>query len=237
MRTKPLILALLVGVALSGAAQATLIDRGGGLIYDTDLNITWMQDANYALTSGYQPTGGYNEWSLGAMNWYEASKFAENLSYYDSVRGVTYNDWRLPRGMKSNGYVAYGWDAKDTELGHLYYDELKNGAGQDGYTTNVGPFLNVQHGDKFWLSYYWTDALTGINPTNAYMFSFGSGGMANPPLYGFQNFADALNYYPYVWLARDGDVLTAPVPEPTTMLLLGIGLAGLAAIKLRRKKQ
>jgi hypothetical protein len=27
---------------------AALIDRGGGLIYDTDLNITWLQDARYA---------------------------------------------------------------------------------------------------------------------------------------------------------------------------------------------
>ena len=40
-------------------AGATLIDRGGGLIYDTVLNITWLQDANYAQTMGYQDVGGY----------------------------------------------------------------------------------------------------------------------------------------------------------------------------------
>ena len=33
-------------------ACSELIDRGGGLIYDTELNITWLQDANYAFTSG-----------------------------------------------------------------------------------------------------------------------------------------------------------------------------------------
>ena len=32
----------------SGAAQATLIDRGGGLIYDSVLNVTWLQNANLA---------------------------------------------------------------------------------------------------------------------------------------------------------------------------------------------
>jgi len=32
-------------VAISGAAQASLIDRGGGLIYDTNLNVTWLADA------------------------------------------------------------------------------------------------------------------------------------------------------------------------------------------------
>ncbi|MDZ7752733.1 MAG: hypothetical protein U5S82_13950 [Gammaproteobacteria bacterium] len=33
---------------LSGAASATLFDRGRGLIYDDVLDITWLQDANYA---------------------------------------------------------------------------------------------------------------------------------------------------------------------------------------------
>ena len=30
----------------SGASHATLFDRGGGLLYDDVLNITWPQDAN-----------------------------------------------------------------------------------------------------------------------------------------------------------------------------------------------
>jgi hypothetical protein len=40
----------------------------------------------------------------------------------------------------------------------------------------------------------------------------------------------------YAWAVRDGDV--APVPEPTTMLLLGTGLVGLAGFsrkKIRKK--
>ena len=35
------------------SANAALIDRGNGLIYDSYLNITWLQDANYSVTSGY----------------------------------------------------------------------------------------------------------------------------------------------------------------------------------------
>ena len=62
---------------------AALIDRGGGLIYDEDLNITWLQDAYYAGDVEM-------EWQV-AMNW------AANLSYYDTVRNVTYTDWRLPK--------------------------------------------------------------------------------------------------------------------------------------------
>ena len=36
-------------VALSGAAQAALVNRGGGMIYDTTRNITWLADWNYDL--------------------------------------------------------------------------------------------------------------------------------------------------------------------------------------------
>ena len=33
-------------VALSGTAQAALVNRGGGMIYDTTRNITWLADMN-----------------------------------------------------------------------------------------------------------------------------------------------------------------------------------------------
>ena len=44
-------------VVISSSSHAALYDRGNGLIYDDVLNITWMQDANYAKTSGYDPDG------------------------------------------------------------------------------------------------------------------------------------------------------------------------------------
>jgi hypothetical protein len=47
MQNKASTLALLAGMVFTGSAQATLLDRGNGLIYDDVLNITWLQDANY----------------------------------------------------------------------------------------------------------------------------------------------------------------------------------------------
>jgi len=38
--------AMLLVFGVVGIANAALIDRGGGLIYDTDSGITWLQDAN-----------------------------------------------------------------------------------------------------------------------------------------------------------------------------------------------
>lgn len=78
----------IVAVSASGVARAVLIDRGGGLIYDTELNVTWLQDTNYAN---------------GSMNWSQAVAWTENLSYYDSVRKVVYNDWRLPTTAPVDG--------------------------------------------------------------------------------------------------------------------------------------
>ncbi len=55
------ICALLLPLALvftySLTAKAELINRGSGFVYDTDLDITWLQDANYARTSGYTTEG------------------------------------------------------------------------------------------------------------------------------------------------------------------------------------
>ena len=148
----------------SGSAQAALVDRGGGLIYDTDLDVTWLQDANYAKTSGYDADG--------LMTWEVAVTWAANLSYYDSVRNVTYTDWRLPTtpdtgtpgcnsvNSYSGGDCGYNVDPNSSEMAHLYFVELGNlsaytstgassgaySGGANPYSTldNVGPFINFQ---------------------------------------------------------------------------------------------
>ncbi len=46
MKKTLLAIGMMAGLVLAGKAEATLIDRGNGLIYDTVLNITWTQNAN-----------------------------------------------------------------------------------------------------------------------------------------------------------------------------------------------
>jgi len=104
---------------------AGLIDKGGGLIYDNDLNITWLQDANYAMTSGYDADG--------KMDWNSAKTWAENLNYQG------YTDWRLPTTDTS----CSGNNCTGSEMGHLFYEE--------GITSsNQGPFINVQSSTTYW---------------------------------------------------------------------------------------
>lgn len=77
-----LALASLVSTICVGMAQATLINRGGGLIYDDVMNVTWLQ--NTAGMTSVRPTFG------GAEN------LARDFVYFDPVRNTTWNDWRLP---------------------------------------------------------------------------------------------------------------------------------------------
>ena len=58
-KTKVVLGALCLTACGIGTSHAALIDRGGGLIYDDVLNITWLQDAGYAL--GWLALAHYRE--------------------------------------------------------------------------------------------------------------------------------------------------------------------------------
>lgn len=61
MKIKLLILILILLAVASTAAQASLFSRAGGtMIYDDVLGITWLKDANYAQTSGFDADGRMN---------------------------------------------------------------------------------------------------------------------------------------------------------------------------------
>ena len=205
------------GLLSFGAAQAALIDRGGGLIYDDVQNITWMQDANYSGT---------------LMNWSEANAWAADLVYGG------YSDWRLPTVFNNVDISTFGGTnagfnvaVDSSEFAHLYFVDLgnfswfdTNGAfhsgsqGVDWGLVNRGPFINIQD-DRYWFA-----TESGNHPGGAWGFDV-SRGSQGPLAQG-----NAL----YAWAVRDGDVAAIPEPETYAMLLAGLGVMGFAA--RRRKK-
>lgn len=113
-------------LALSPTANAALVNNGGGLIYDTDLNITWYEDAT------------------SSMAYSQAANWAAELT----VGGTVAGSWRLP-------WIADGQDwgfDHVGEMGHLFYAELGNPEG--GPLLNTGPFLKLQP-TYYWSSTSW----------------------------------------------------------------------------------
>jgi len=199
-------------LAVCGFTSATLVNKGNGFIYDTDLNITWY------------------DYSQVAPTWADAVDWVSTLTV-DGVSG-----WRLPSSALgayswgNDGTTTGGYNITSSEMGHLFYTELGNNGEFDtsGVETpvlfddsdnvnaihNSGPFTNLQFGNLWgdgWAD-YWSS--TGASGTD--------GIWAFDTTYGYQDNEDKVSpsiYGPgYAIAVHNGDV-----PEPATMALLGLG--------------
>jgi hypothetical protein len=126
---------------ISTSTPAALVDNGGGLIYDEDLDITWLADAN----------------SGGAQKWDDALAWAASLN-----NGGTMG-WRLPTADTCTGPSC------DAEFNHLFYNELGGSMGTP-ITGNSSPFSDIQDvywtneertGDSAWIFYFGSTELAG----------------------------------------------------------------------------
>ena len=122
---------------VSTTTNAELFDRGGGLIYDSDQDLTWLVNANYAAlelsdmrvaevisevgsVAGHTlipsdfyktPIGIYT----GAMKWWGAMAWAETLVYGG------FDDWRLPTTMQFDDPSCSG-DIRSAGQYKLFYE-------------------------------------------------------------------------------------------------------------------
>jgi hypothetical protein len=227
--------ALAAALCLPGLpAHAVLVDRGGGMLYDNVLNVTWLQDANYIRTSGFHPSG--------ALSWQQASEWIGNLAFGG------YTDWRLPQTRPLSGNQAFDFNTSNdgstdvgfnitspqSELAYMYYVNLglkgalsRSGApqpdfgifgdGSVGGTGDVGLVRNLVS------THYWYGTQVAGPTVCCASFTFRTNN-------GFQEVASQGAIF-YSWAVRDGDV--TPVPVPGSAMLMLSALAGFAL--LRRK--
>ena len=200
---------------LTTASHAALIDKGGGLIYDTDLDLTWLADANAAVGSAFDDGTNTGD---GRMSWTSAVAWADSLT----IGGAS--DWRLPAtadpDATCSGTGPRGDSCTGSEMGHLFYVELGGAPNSTIFTsgnqTLLALFSNVQGA-------YWSGTTEAGFPDFAWDFTFTSGVQSDA--FKTTNFLSG-------WAVHGGDV--SAVPAPGAVWLLGTGLLGFIASAWRK---
>ena len=213
---KSLLAVSVLAMPLSNVNAALLERLNGVAYYDTEANLTWLADANYAMTSGYD--------SDGYMDWVTANTWASSLT----ISGVS--DWRLPTTQfldsscsNQTATQSWGYGCTSSEMGNLFYNVL----GGDLYTSidtthndNYDLFTNIltDSGYTYWSS-------TQYDSYRAWTFDFDNGHQ------GYTSFPNVFS----AWLVHDGDVSASVVPVPAAVWLFCSGLLGLIGVARRHK--
>ncbi len=223
-------------------------DEYYNLIWDDDNNgnsLVWLDFTNAPI---------FDE---GYGTWYDQVDWADSLNNFgvleiDLLDGYTVvwetNDektssWRLPTtvdGIWEYGYdgdpdndgvysYTYGYNLANSEMGHLFYEELGNlgyldtsGNSQSGWgLQNTGDFDNLT------ASWYWSGTEYADSTDFAWYFYMDDGYQSithkNNPGYGLA--------------VRSGQVSASSVPEPGTVFLLGLGLLGFSGLSRRKGRR
>ena len=180
------------------AARADLIELKNGMIYDTLQDLTWLQDTRFARTSGFDADG--------LLPQFEAIAWAHSLEF----GGLT--DWRLPRSFLP-GRTGLEHAEESSELAILFY---QLGWRTDGSYTYayppsgaLGPFLNFHSTNAYPVFWFENRSNEAWHPT--FIWDVMDGGSESPQ---------------GAWAVREGQP-NARVPEPSTLLVMGLGSLGL----------
>lgn len=220
-------------IANAGLLERIIIDDGFGEVqayYDDVLDITWLKDANFAKTSGYD--------NDGKMTWTNANAWAAQLSL------GSYDDWRLPSlqifnyDFRFDGTSSRGYNISNTvdEMSYMFHVNLgldgvcdgdnneakscdKTGIGFHNTTNNTA--INTSTlGNSVAISNlmsdsYWSDSELAQNPNFAWLLYTNLG----------YTYTQDKTVTSYGWAVRSGDI--SQVPEPSTIVIFFVALISL----------
>lgn len=193
--------------ALVGRLAATEGGTDFQAYYDTEANRTWLADANYAMTSGYDADG--------RMTWQQSMDWAADLT----VGGA--DGWRLA----SSDTTCMDYNCTGSEMGNLFYNVLGGSAGSSIVSThnaNYDLFSNVISAQ------YWSSTSYATNPGYAWGFL-----MARGSPFNYKDKRDEA----FAWAVQGGDVgePVSSVPVPAAVWLFGSGLISLVGFSRHKK--
>jgi PEP-CTERM motif len=168
---------------------------------------------------------GFNLWGLDGLgvNWGEDFKPTEWVSQSDPTGWTNWQaDW--PWGTPPTGYITddlVGWDAS------TYGDAL--GFGESGNASVEFSFVVDLNTEDMW----WGADTNGA-PNTLPELTFWFGGWMGSGAAG-----DDIDWDAPIYMYEGNMVLTGelvPVPEPASMVLLGMGIVGVVATRVRKKR-
>ncbi len=235
---------MMVLLMLSGVAQATLTTIGTATFVGSEdsynYNLIWDDDNNGKSLV-------WLDFTMERMIWEWQMSVASSVDTLFSVTwnagvSVTWTDpsWRLPKtvdgvykrgyeGPDENGNYDYtgGYNLSNSELGHLYYEELENLAYQDTGGNFYQPGWGLQNTGVFknlWSVWYWSSTEYGEDSSEAWNFNMTTGYQKN----------DVKEYGGYGLFVRSGEVSLVPVPG--AIILLSAGLLWVVGIGRKSRR-
>lgn len=215
------VISSIVLLSASFSVHAALLSRlGGQAVYDTDLNVTWLANANLALTETFGlPTQNdyvgaspdYIDTGFGTTTYPVATSYVAQMNAYNGGAGyLGVNSWRLPWTPQADSTCQgtdpiNGYDGcTGSELGHLFLTEF----GGTLSASEATLFSNLTGG------LYWSGSVDPNDGMRAWA-TFASGAMGTQVSWYWYDSAKILPL-------ADGDVFATPVPAAGYLFLSGL---------------
>jgi hypothetical protein len=250
---------LLLSISTINAEAALLSRAGGTMVYDTDLDITWVADANLFATQVAQAGGQDSDYvrlkneiiTANGGVIYDSPNYRDSPDRYSGIYTLNQGDFHFRPGLM-NWFAAQAWANSLVYGGYSDWRLPTTIPEKPGYNqsdsemghlfySELGGIAGKTIADSHNANY---DLFSNLGKTGINAYWSGTEGVppANDPTHFLAQFASNFYFndgnqdrfggkeqYYLAWAVRNGDVAAVPVPGAVWLFLSG--LMGLMYLK------